>query len=161
VGIGKSPASGFKLDVDGHVRGTIFTSTTEDVAPFQVSSLVRVDNLNASLLDGLGKGAFMRTDEDTSTLFNVGIGTTPSVSYKLDVDGQVRASIPTAPGVASLLFGAPGIRPNPLAPPSRSPPNPKNPVRPSKAPLVFEHLESSRHSQPISYHALPPPAKTQ
>jgi hypothetical protein len=67
VGIGKSPASGFKLDVDGHVRGTIFTSTTEDVAPFQVSSLVRVDNLNASLLDGHDAGKFMRTNEDTST----------------------------------------------------------------------------------------------
>jgi len=96
VGIGKSPASGFKLDVDGQVRGTIFTSTAEDVAPFQVSSLVRVDNLNASLLDGLGKGAFMRTDENTSTLFNVGIGTTPSVSYKLDVNGQARATIFTS-----------------------------------------------------------------
>jgi hypothetical protein len=96
VGIGKSPASGYKLDVDGNARATTFTSTTEDVSPFQVSSLVRVDNLNASLLDGLGKGAFLRTDEDTSTLYNVGIGTVPSASYKLDVKGQVRATIFTS-----------------------------------------------------------------
>jgi hypothetical protein len=96
VGIGKSPASGYKLDVNGQIRGTILTSTTEDVAPFQVSSLVRVDNLNASLLDGLGKGAFMRTDEDTNTTGNVGIGTTSSASYKLDVNGQVRATIFTS-----------------------------------------------------------------
>jgi len=80
VGIGKSPASGFKLDVDGQVRGTIFTSTVTDVSPFQVSSLIRVDNLNASLLDGLGIGSFMRTDTSTSTSWS--ITTTSTVTCK-------------------------------------------------------------------------------
>lgn len=69
VGIGTSPV--FSLDVAGIAQAQLFKSTTETLPPFEVNSLIRVDNLNASLLDGNDAGKFMRTDNDTSTTGNV------------------------------------------------------------------------------------------
>ena len=63
VGIG-TDTPGTKLDVEGNVRGQQLIATTAGAAPFEVSSTVLVDNLNADQLDGLEAADFAADDHD-------------------------------------------------------------------------------------------------
>jgi len=59
----------------GTLEGLTFKSTVvSGTAPLTVTSSTLVTNLNADLLDGLNSDKFMRTDANTSTTGNVGIG---------------------------------------------------------------------------------------
>ncbi|MCX7758995.1 MAG: hypothetical protein N2169_05240, partial [bacterium] len=66
VGIGTtSPTS--KLEVNGVVKATTFTSTATSGAPFSVSSSERVLNLNADMVDGVHVDGLVLKSGDTMT----------------------------------------------------------------------------------------------
>jgi len=75
----------------GTIEGLAFKSTVASgTAPLTVASSTLVTNLNADLLDGLDSTKFMRTDVDTSTTGNIGIGTiTPQAKLHINDTGAI------------------------------------------------------------------------
>jgi len=75
----------------GTIEGLAFKSTIgSGTAPLTVTSSTLVTNLNADLLDGLDNSKFMRTDINTSTSGNLGIGTiTPQAAFHVASTGAM------------------------------------------------------------------------
>jgi len=107
-----------RTDIDssttGYITGKYFISTVTTAGPpLVVASSLKVNNLNADLLDGLDSTKFMRTDISTSTTGNIGIGTaTPQ--QQLHVNGNILCD-------DSLLFSHNGSASLPLLSTTLSP----------------------------------------
>jgi len=76
----------------GTIEGLTLKSTVASgTAPLTVASSTLVTNLNADLLEGLNPSQFMRSDGNTTTTGNVGIGSS-NPSRQLDVSGNMLVS---------------------------------------------------------------------
>lgn len=59
LGVNKLPASGFKIDANGIIRGTqLYSTVAIGTAPLTVTSTTKVTNLNADTLDGYHSTSF-------------------------------------------------------------------------------------------------------
>jgi len=92
VGVNKVPTSGYKLDVNGIIRGTRLESTqATGTAPLTVASTTKVTNLNADSLDGYHSTSFPQLVAISGAGTEVGI--TVSASWQdLDVTSQTSAN---------------------------------------------------------------------
>ena len=102
-----------RTDISTSTTGTITSSSTitgtrlisniaNGTAPLSVTSSTLVTNLNADLLDGLDNTKFMRTDTNTSTTGNIGIGTINPIT-KLHVLGTTSYESMTSNPIGSSL----------------------------------------------------------
>jgi len=110
---GLNPSQFMRTDISTSSTGTITSSSTitgtrlisniaNGTAPLTVTSSTLVTNLNADLLDGLDNTKFMRTDTNTSTTGNIGIGTINPIT-KLHVLGTTSYESMTSNPIGSSL----------------------------------------------------------